>query len=115
LTKILSPQETASALLTLLRSPALMRECGKAGRDRAEQFYSMKSMLQSYRDLYLDLMSKPKSPPPRLAEPAPVPPPFGRKSRLTAAPADEPALAPAVDAGTPGAFGKRVRGKTQET
>lgn len=52
LTKILSPAETASALLALLNNPALIRRCGEAGRKRAENFYSMKMMLDSYRELY---------------------------------------------------------------
>lgn len=52
LTKILSPAETASALIALLKDPEQVRKCGAAGRKRAEQFYSMKMMLDAYRDLY---------------------------------------------------------------
>lgn len=52
LTKILSPAETASALLALLNNPSLIRRCGESGRKRAESFYSMKMMLDAYRDLY---------------------------------------------------------------
>lgn len=52
LTKILSPAETAEALLSILRDPATVRRMGAAGRRRAEQFYSMDRMLGSYRDLY---------------------------------------------------------------
>ena len=52
LTKILSPPETANALLALLQDPALVRKMGAAGRQRAEQFYSMTKMLGTYRELY---------------------------------------------------------------
>lgn len=62
LTKILSPQETASALLFTLKDPAAWRRMGEAGRLRAERFYSMKSMLGSYRDLYRDATQQPPTP-----------------------------------------------------
>lgn len=53
LTKILSPEETANALVTLLRDPELWRKTGNAGRVRAEKFYTMTSMLDAYRERYL--------------------------------------------------------------
>lgn len=52
LTKILSPQETAAALVNILQQPELLRSMGAAGRKRADNHYSMTSMLQSYRNLY---------------------------------------------------------------
>jgi glycosyltransferase involved in cell wall biosynthesis len=54
LTKILAPQETAQALITILRSPKLWRQLGEAGRKRTENHYSMTSMLEAYRQLYRD-------------------------------------------------------------
>ncbi|MBI3876621.1 MAG: GT4 family glycosyltransferase PelF [Verrucomicrobia bacterium] len=55
LTKILSPAETANGLLSILTDPGQMRRMSTAGRKRAEQFYSMGSMLGAYRDLYAQL------------------------------------------------------------
>jgi glycosyltransferase involved in cell wall biosynthesis len=52
LTKILSPTETANALVTLLEHPEFIQGLGRAGRKRVENHYSMSDMLQSYRDLY---------------------------------------------------------------
>lgn len=51
-TKILSPAETANALVTILRDPKLVRKMGDAGRRRAQEHYSMTKMLGSYRALY---------------------------------------------------------------
>jgi glycosyltransferase involved in cell wall biosynthesis len=52
ITKIMSPPETANAIVSILENPATLRRMGVAGRQRAEQFYSMTHMLDSYRDLY---------------------------------------------------------------
>lgn len=52
LTKILSPQETALALISILENPEAWRKLGAAGRMRAEKFYSMSTLLLAYRDLY---------------------------------------------------------------
>jgi polysaccharide biosynthesis protein PelF len=58
LTKILSPQETGAALIHILGNPPLWRQLGAAGRRRAEEFYTMERMLDSYRSLYRDLIGK---------------------------------------------------------
>ncbi len=52
LTKILSPAETAAALVSILEDPEMVRQMGDAGRRRAEEHYSMAKMIGSYRVLY---------------------------------------------------------------
>jgi len=52
LTKILSPAETANALVTILQNPPMVRQMGDAGRRRAQEHYSMSKMLNAYRELY---------------------------------------------------------------
>ncbi len=59
LTKIMSPAETAHALIGILSNPETCVKMGVAGRKRAEQFYSMTAMLGAYRDLYHQLAGKP--------------------------------------------------------
>lgn len=57
ITKILSPAETAHALVQLLKSPDLVRQTAESGYQRAVKFYSMDLMLTSYRDLYSGLVA----------------------------------------------------------
>jgi glycosyltransferase involved in cell wall biosynthesis len=52
ITKILSPQETADALLSLLKDPEVWRSASVAGRLRAERYYCMQTLIDSYRGLY---------------------------------------------------------------
>ena len=52
ITKIMSPAETANALISILENPETLRKMSIAGRERTEQFYSMKQMLDAYRGLY---------------------------------------------------------------
>jgi hypothetical protein len=59
LTKIMSPAETAHALIGILSNPETCVKMGVAGRKRADQFYSMTAMLGAYRDLYHQLAGKP--------------------------------------------------------
>jgi len=76
LTKIMSPAETAHALIGILSNPETCVKMGVAGRKRAEQFYSMTAMLGAYRDLYHQLAGKPLPPaPPPAVAPAPAPAP----------------------------------------
>jgi len=72
LTKIMSPAETAHALIGILSNPETCVKMGVAGRKRAEQFYSMTAMLGAYRDLYHQLAGKPLPAP--SSSPAPVAP-----------------------------------------
>jgi polysaccharide biosynthesis protein PelF len=72
LTKIMSPAETAHALIGILSNPETCVKMGVAGRKRAEQFYSMTAMLGAYRDLYHQLAGKPLPAP--ASSPAPVAP-----------------------------------------
>ncbi len=58
LTKIMSPAETAHALIGILSNPETCVKMGVAGRKRAEQFYGMTTMLGDYRDLYGELAGK---------------------------------------------------------
>lgn len=52
ITKILSPPETATALVSLLQNPDEWRRAGVAGRRRVEDHYTMSSVLEAYRQLY---------------------------------------------------------------
>lgn len=58
ITKILSPHETAAALLALIQNPQEWQKCSLAGRTRAEQYYRMSILLETYRNLYKDLGRK---------------------------------------------------------
>lgn len=58
LTRILSPQETALALVSVLENPAVWRQLGATGRVRVEKYYSMSRLLGSYRELYLQYGAK---------------------------------------------------------
>jgi glycosyltransferase involved in cell wall biosynthesis len=68
LTKILAPEETARALVAILRNPSLWRQLSGAARARVENYYSMSKLLQSYRELYQTLAAAK----PRQAAAAPV-------------------------------------------
>ena len=92
LTKIMSPAETAHALIAILSNPETCVKMGVAARKRAEQFYGMTTMLGDYRDLYNELAGKPPvrtkpAPPapvaPAAAAPTPVPanPPSPRRPK----------------------------------
>jgi sugar transferase (PEP-CTERM/EpsH1 system associated) len=50
------PAALAERLLRYLRSPALLREHGRAARDRAEREFSIQRMLLDYARLYHDLI-----------------------------------------------------------
>lgn len=52
ITKIMSPAETANALVSILENPETLKKMSIAGRQRTEQFYSMTQMLDAYRQLY---------------------------------------------------------------
>lgn len=81
LTKIMSPAETAHALIGILSNPETCVKMGIAGRQRAEQFYSMTAMLGAYRALYHQLAGKPVPPPAAAPRPAPVAAPTGRRPK----------------------------------
>jgi hypothetical protein len=86
LTKIMSPAETAHALIAILSNPETCVKMGVAGRKRAEQFYSMTTMLGDYRDLYNELAGKP----PVRTKPAPPAPVAPAATTTTPAPTTEP-------------------------
>ncbi len=92
LTKIMSPAETAHAIIGILSNPETCVKMGVAGRKRAEQFYSMTAMLGAYRELYYKLARKPL---PAAATGAPAPAPAS-----PAAPAP-PAVTPRRPKGLP--------------
>ena len=73
LTKIMSPAETAHALIGILSNPETCVKMGVAGRRRAEEFYSMTAMLGAYRDLYHQLAGKPVPAPANHSAPAAPP------------------------------------------
>lgn len=50
------PDEMANALLTYLDDPELGQKQGQAGRKRAEELYSLNTMMQSYQTVYDDLL-----------------------------------------------------------
>lgn len=54
LTKICSPQETADAILKIIRDSNLLLGMGAAGRQRTERFYRQAEIMNLYRHLYTD-------------------------------------------------------------
>jgi len=86
LTKIMSPAETAHALIAILSNPETCVKMGVAGRKRAEQFYSMTAMLGDYRGLYDELAGK-KPPTRTQSVPAPIAP---TAANLAPAPTNAP-------------------------
>ena len=54
------PAAMAAALEAYLRSPALMIEHGRAGRERVQQHYSMAAMVAAYQSLYDSLCEQKK-------------------------------------------------------
>ena len=48
-----SPAALAHAMASLRRSPDLCRTMGRAGRDRAEQFFDIKRMINTYESMYV--------------------------------------------------------------
>lgn len=58
ITKILSPHETAAALLALIKNADQWQLASKAGRIRVEKYYRMSILLETYRKLYKDLAIK---------------------------------------------------------
>ncbi len=59
ITKIMSPPETANALISILENPGNVQRMGLAGRKRTEQFYTMEQMLDAYRNFYQRMATKP--------------------------------------------------------
>ena len=51
-TNVRSPQETADAILTILRDPAKARAMGEAGHERVGRYYVKSRMIEAYRDVY---------------------------------------------------------------
>jgi glycosyltransferase involved in cell wall biosynthesis len=50
-----SPNELAAAMLRLIRDPALSSAMGRAGRQRAEEFFSLDGVVRAYEALYTRL------------------------------------------------------------
>jgi glycosyltransferase involved in cell wall biosynthesis len=57
-TRVGTPSDTAAALVRLARDPQLRRRLGQAGRKRVLGFYRRASMIESYRDLYREMVSR---------------------------------------------------------
>lgn len=53
-TRIYSPEDTAEALIQLIRSPQLVDDMGEAGRERVERYYVESEIINQYRDIYQD-------------------------------------------------------------
>lgn len=58
-TNLVSPQETADALETLLREPHRRHACGDALRARVARYYTSEAAADAYTRLYAELMSRP--------------------------------------------------------
>jgi glycosyltransferase involved in cell wall biosynthesis len=56
-TRVGMPAETAEALVKLAGDPALRRRMGAAGRQRVLGYYRRSSMLQSYGDIYRNVVT----------------------------------------------------------
>jgi len=57
-TRVGTPSETAAALVCLARDPRLRRRLGAAGRKRVLGFYRRQDMIESYRNLYRDMVTQ---------------------------------------------------------
>jgi len=53
-----SPVETARAILRIIRDPDAAKKMGAAGRQRAEKFYRLDTVVGRYRDIYRENMSR---------------------------------------------------------
>ncbi|HEU4964653.1 MAG TPA: GT4 family glycosyltransferase PelF [Bacilli bacterium] len=51
-TKLMTPEETGAALLELADDLVLRRLMGKVGRTRVSRFYTLRSVMKEYRNLY---------------------------------------------------------------
>lgn len=51
-TQPVSPQDTANAIIAILRDKVLRTQMGIAGRKRVEKYYTMNNLFDSYRKLY---------------------------------------------------------------
>jgi glycosyltransferase involved in cell wall biosynthesis len=57
-TRVGIPEDTAAALVRLARDPELRTRLGAAGRKRVVGFYRREQMLESYRALYRDMVTR---------------------------------------------------------
>jgi glycosyltransferase involved in cell wall biosynthesis len=57
-TRVGIPEDTAAALVRLARDPELRARLGAAGRKRVVGFYRREQMLESYRALYRDMVTR---------------------------------------------------------
>jgi glycosyltransferase involved in cell wall biosynthesis len=57
-TAIASPQETAGAIIGLLRDPAAWASARRAAASRVQALYGRDRMLSAYRDIYKDLFEE---------------------------------------------------------
>jgi glycosyltransferase involved in cell wall biosynthesis len=55
-TRVATPGDTASALVRFARDPQLRRSMGAAGRRRVLGFYRRQEMIDSYRNIYRELV-----------------------------------------------------------
>jgi glycosyltransferase involved in cell wall biosynthesis len=53
-TRVSAPAETAAALEKIVTHPTLLREMGRAGRARAERYYTQRALLGRYHEVYTD-------------------------------------------------------------
>ena len=52
------PFTMANTIQQYLRNPALLRQHGKAARDRVERFFSIDAMIKGYLDLYDSILER---------------------------------------------------------
>jgi glycosyltransferase involved in cell wall biosynthesis len=58
LTKIGSPESTAQGLVELLSNPETLKQSGEAGLERLNRFYLEEEVMDTYRNLYRDLIDQ---------------------------------------------------------
>lgn len=57
LTNVNSPEETAQAIIDLLRSPETRKKMSQVGRDRAFRHYQRQSVINRYRQIYRNMIA----------------------------------------------------------
>ncbi|MFT7623441.1 MAG: glycosyltransferase involved in cell wall biosynthesis [Myxococcota bacterium] len=58
ITNVNSPEETANAVMEMLRKPKMRERMGAVGRERSKMFYQRQDVFDRYRGIYKNLMNQ---------------------------------------------------------